>query len=304
MPEIRLNTPTETRINDLTTIDAQLFNYVGPGLDFAESGSTITVSRNGVVVEAKPVMVDEDNMRLVWTIDRSLSRDGSADGEYTVRVQYTDLIGETLTEDFMLTFDSQPPAITVDSQPQIANPLTTERIEVQFEVTDDFAGVQGSGFDAAASTFELFDVNGATVDGAQTSDGTGRFAFRSRVLPEGGMYILVVTLVDRAGNRSIPLPIIYDAEEPTIEAVSHIDLTATVSNVSEFLMRVEATVSDVGTGIDFDRSLIQLLNDTGEVVPGTPYHDDEAIIGWELATPLTREGNFDGLYSLRVQRCR
>ena len=36
------------------------------------------------------------------------------------------------------------------------------------------------------------------------------------------------------------------------------------------------------------------------VVPGTPYHDDEATIGWELATPLTREGNFDGLYSLRV----
>ncbi len=300
VPEIRLNTPTETRINDLTTIDAQLFNYVGPGLDFAESGSTITVSRNGVVVEAKPVMADEDNMRLVWTIDRSLSRDGSADGEYTVSVQYTDLIGETLTEDFMLTFDSQPPTITVDSHPQIANPLATERIEVQFEVTDDFAGVQGSGFDAAASTFELFDVNGAMVDGAQTSDDTGRFAFRSRVLPEGGMYILVITLADRAGNRSIPLPLIYDAEEPTIEAVSHIDLSATVSNVSEFLMRVEATVSDVGTGIDFDRSLIQLLNDTGEVVPGTPYHDDQATIGWELATPLTGEGNFDGLYSLRV----
>ena len=299
-PVIRLNTPTETRISDLTTIDAQLFNYIGPGLDFAESESTITVSRNGAIVEAKPVIVDEGDMRLIWTIDRSLSRDGSADGEYTVSVQYTDLIGETLTEDFMLTFDSQPPTITVDSHPQIANPLTTERIEVQFEVTDDFAGVQGSGFDAAASTFELFDVNGATVDGAQTSDGTGRFAFRSRVLPEGGMYVLVITLADRAGNRSIPLPLIYDAEEPTIEAVSHIDLTATVSNVSEFLKRLEATVSDVGTGIDFDRSLIQLLNDTGEVVPGTPYHDDESTIGWELATPLTREGNFDGLYSLRV----
>ena len=300
MPEIRLNTPTETRINDLTTIDVQLFNYIGPGLDFTESGSTITVSRNGVIVEAKPVIVDEGDMRLIWTIDRSLSQYGSADGEYTVSVRYTDFIGEMLTEDFILTFDSQPPIIVADSQPQLANPLTTERIEVQFEVTDDFAGVQGSGFDAAASTFELFDVNGATVDGAQTSDGTGGFAFRSRVLPEGGMYTLVVTLVDRVGNRSIPLPLIYDAEEPTIEAVSHIELTATVSNVSEFLAQVEATVSDVGTGIDFDRSLIQLLNDTGEIVPGTPYHDDETIIGWEFATPLTRGGNFDGLYSLRV----
>ena len=300
LPEIRLNTPTDTQISNLTTIDAQLFNYIGPGLDFAESKSTVTVSRNRTVIEAKPVITDEQSARLVWTIDRSLSRDGSADGEYTVNVQYTDLIGKTFTEDFMLTFDSQPPTITVGSRPQVANPLTTERIEVQLEVTDDFAGVQGSGFDAAASTFELFDVNGAMVNGAQTSDGTSRFAFRSSVLPEDGTYTLIVTLVDQAGNYSIPQRFIYDAEEPTIQAVSHIEMTLSVSNVSEFLTRVEATVSDAGTGIDFNRSTIQLLNVLGEVVPGSPYHDDEAIIGWELETPLTGEGNFDGLYSLRV----
>ena len=55
------------------------------------------------------------------------------------------------------------------------------------------------------------------------------FAFRSEVLPEDGTYILTVTLVDRADNQSIPHRFIYDAEAPTIEAVSHIDLTATVS---------------------------------------------------------------------------
>jgi len=300
MPEIRLNTPTETRINNLTTIDVQLFDYIGPELDFSESKSTVTVSRNGIIVEAKPLITDEENARLVWTIDGALSRDGSADGEYTINVQYTDLIGKTFGENFILTFDSQPPAITDPSRLRTANPLATERIEVELEVTDDFEGVQGSGFDATISTFELFDANGARIDGAQADDGTGRFSFRSSVLPEGGMYTLVVTLVDRAGNRSIPQRFIYDAEAPTIEAVRHIELTATVSNVSEFLKQVEATVSDVGTGIDFDRSLIQLLNAAGDVVPGTPYHDDEATIGWELDTPLTREGNFDGLYSLHV----
>ena len=300
IPEIRLNAPTENRINNLTTIDVQLFDYIGPGLAFSKSKSTVTVSRNGAVVEAKPVTVDETNARLVWTIDGVLSRDGSADGEYIVNVQYTDLIGKAFTENFILTFDSQPPAIIVDSRPQAANPLTTERIEVELEVTDNFEGVQGSGFDATTSTFELFDANNARINGAQTDDGISRFTFRSEVLPEGGMYVLVVTLVDRAGNHSIPQRFIYDAEEPTIQAVSHIELTATVSNVSEFLTRVEATVSDVGTGIDFNRSLIQLLNAMDEAVPGAPYHDDEATIGWELKTPLTREGNFDGLYSLRV----
>ncbi|RKU07318.1 hypothetical protein C6502_18790 [Candidatus Poribacteria bacterium] len=300
VPEIRLNTPTQTRINNLTTVDVQLFDYIGPGLDFSESKSMVTVSKNGAIVKAKPLTADEENARLVWTIDRPVSRDGSADGEYTVNVQYIDLIGEVFTEDFILNFDSQPPAITVDTRPQAANPLTADRIEVELEVIDDFAGVQGSGFDAAASTFQLFDANNAVIGGAQTDDGISIFVFRSEVLPEGGMYTLVVTLVDRAGNHSIPQWFIYDAEVPTIQAVSHIDPTTTVSNVSEFLTRVEATVSDIGTGIDFDRSLIQLLAAAGEVVPGTPYHDDEATIGWELITPLTREGNFDGLYSLRV----
>ncbi len=301
MPEIRLNTPTETRINTLTTIDVQLFDYIGPGLDFSESKSTVTVSRNGASVEAKPVIADEQNARLVWTVDRPLSRDGSADGRYTVNVQYTDLIGEAFTADFILTFDSQPPTIIVASRPQAANPLTTERIEVELEVTDDFEGVQGSGFDAAASTFELFDANNARIGGAQTDDGISQFAFRSEALLEEGMYTLVVTLVDRAGNPSIPQRFIYDAEEPTIQAVSHIELTQTVSNVNEFLTRVEATVSDAGTGIDFRRSTIQLLNASGGVVPGSPYHDDDMTIGWELETPLTREGNFDGLYSLHVR---
>ena len=143
IPEIRMTSPAETRVNDLTTIDAQLFDYIGPGLDFSESKSTITVSRNGTTVEAEPVVADEQNARLAWTIDRALSRDGSADGEYTVSVQYTDLIGKAFTENFTLTFDSQPPAITVGSHPQLVNPLTTERIAVELEVTDSFEGGAG-----------------------------------------------------------------------------------------------------------------------------------------------------------------
>ena len=120
-----------------------------------------------------------------------------------------------------------------------------------------------------------------------------------------GVYTVTVTPVNSGGRLGIPArhQFTLDTQEPEVisEAVSHIEPTVTVSNVSEFLARVEATVSDIGTGIDFDRSLIQFLDATGRVVPGSPYHDDEAIIGWEFATPLTREGNFEGLYSLRVR---
>ena len=315
VPELVLTSQSGAQLNtspgaeafltsSLSVLTATFNDGEGGGIDFSKTSIAmfsfdqagqipIPVSMEGTLTS------DEDNDTLEFRLNQPLERlNGTQDGAYLIRVRLTDKAGNAETKTVDLIYDTQAP--TIVSPIRTANPLTTELIEVELEVTDTFAGMQGSGFDASASTFELFDVNGATVDGAQTNDGAGRFAFRSRVLPEGGMYILVVTLVDRAGNHSIPLPIIYDAEEPTIEAVSHIELTTTVSNVSEFLTRLEATISDVGTGIDFDRSLIQLLNAAGEVVPGTPYHDNEATIGWELATPFTREGNFDGLYSLRV----
>ena len=288
----------------LSVLTATFNDGNGGGIDFSETSiAMFSFDQAGEIPIPVPIQgtltSDKDSDTLEFRLSQPLERlDGTQDGSYFIRVRLTDKAGNAGTKTVELVYDTQAPAIV--STIRTANPLTTERIEVELEVTDTFGDVQGSGFDATASTFELFDINGAMVNGAQTSDGTGRFAFLSRILPEGGMYILVVTLVDRAGNRSIPLPLIYDAEEPTIETVSHIEPTATVSNVSEFLARVEATVSDIGTGIDFDRSLIQLLDASGQVVPGTPYHDDEAIIGWELTTPLTREGNFDGLYSLRV----
>ena len=290
--------------SSLSVLTATFNDGEGGGIDFSKTSIAmfsfdqagqipIPVSMEGTLTS------DENNDTLEFRLDQPLERrNGTQDGTYLIRVRSTDKAGNAETRTIELVYDTQAP--TIVSTIRTANPLTTQQIEVELEVTDTFAGGEGSGFDASASTFELFDVNGAMVDGAQTNDGAGRFAFRSRVLPEGGMYVLVVTLADRAGNRSIPLPLIYDAEEPTIETVSHIDPTATVSNVSDFLTRLEATVSDVGTGIDFDRSLIQLLNAAGAVVPGTPYHDDEGTIGWELSTPLTREGNFDGLYSVRV----
>ena len=293
----------KTFLNSSLSVATATFNDGnGGGIDFSKTTIEMVhlAGVGGVQIPIQGTLTpDRDSDTLEFRLDQPLEqRNGSQDGSYRIRVQLTDKAGNNETKNFELVYDTQAPAIL--STMPIANPLTTERIEVELEVADTFAGVQGSGFNAAASTFELFDANGIMIDGAQTDDGVSKFAFHSGVLPEDGTYTLVVTLADRAGNQSIPHRFIYDAEAPNIEAVSHIEPIATVSNVSDILTRVEATVSDVGTGIDFDRSLIQLLNAAGDVIPGTPYHDEAATIGWELATPLTREGNFDGLYSLRV----
>ncbi|MCZ6678976.1 MAG: Ig-like domain repeat protein, partial [Candidatus Poribacteria bacterium] len=87
----------------------------------------------------------------------------------------------------------------------------------------------------------------------------------------------------------------------TLSSLMPLDLTADVSNIRDLLTRVEATLSDDSAEIDFDRSSIQLLNAAGGVVPGAPNNDDSTRIWWQLASPLSRNGDADALYSIRVQ---
>ena len=523
-PEIRLNVPTETRINALTTIEAELLDYIGPGIDFSSSKSTIEVKTpNGEIVTSKEVTNDEAT-RLIWTIDTALSRNGSSDGQYTVGVSYEDFVGTTFTKDFPLTFDtqiptiesttptaggrvsqlnqimvkfrgdlsgvdlagtqirllqpdgtqigsnredngvdtiilrfnplrgdgttdglyaievtpadragniaespfqveftyatqipeidtltpadnaivsrvqeivavlidnsgegfdfaqstitlkntdgveidgklgddgnltltlavilptngtsdgvytvnlhlvdklgtiadytrrftydSQPPMITLESRPPAESATIRDRIEIEFEVIDppprvEAGNGEGSGVNFAASDVQLIAPDNTPVASEKIDDGVKRIAFESAMLPSVGTYTLVVTLMDVAGNRGIPqeFTIIYDMEEPVIEAVNVItpssviplDITANVSNISNLLTRVETILSDDSAEIDFVRSSIQLLNAAGEVVPGVLNDDDTAKMWWLLNLPLSRDGDADGLYSIRVQ---
>ncbi|MCH8290105.1 Ig-like domain repeat protein [Candidatus Poribacteria bacterium] len=421
VPDIATLIPTNGEIvNRVSQIQATLIDNSGEGIDFDQS--TITL-KNADGTEILGVL--RNDQQLLLTLEVALPTNGTADGVYTVELHLVDKLGVETDYIRQFTYDSQPPIITEESRPPEENRLTQNRVEVEFEVTDDPSGpnseatvFKGGGVDFAATTVQLLSPDGTPVNGEQIDDGEKTITYTSAALPSVGTYSLIVTLVDRAGNQGIPqqftyeilidpprvasidppnkarvnqleqiivkledgsgagldfslngssielrdsnnlivegvvtdngvdemtltikIPLLtdggddgvytvivqpvdrlgttglsrqftitYDTQKPLIQSVTHVDLTANVSNVSDLITRVEAVMADSGVGIDFDQSSVELwklMEGNGlaarSTVPGSLNHDNATKVWWQLETPLSRSGEDDGLYSIEVK---
>ena len=206
IPEIRLNTPSEAQISTLTTIEAQLLGYSGPGIHFSpvvqdgvlrHISTILVIGPDGRVVFSKEITTDAENARLIWTIATPLPRDGSADGEYTVSVRYEDFDGGSFTEDFALTFDTQIPTIA-NITPGAGDYVSQlNQVLVQFEPDP-------SGVDLGASQVRLLQPDGTPISSNISDNGLDTIVLQFNPLPRDGtadgIYTIEVTSADRAGN--------------------------------------------------------------------------------------------------------
>ena len=162
------------------------------------------------------------------------------------------------------------------------------------------------------STIELRSPNDVVVGGTVADDGVDTMTLKliAPLLTDGsddGVYTITVQPVDRLGvNGEVrQFTISYDTQQPRIQSVSHIDMTANVSNVKDSVRRIEAELIETGSGLDFERSYVQLWRHTeGErvLVPGVLDDDGGALLWWQLDSPLARNGVDDGVYSVEVIR--
>ena len=311
-PEIDTLAPADNAIvNRVEEITAMLIDNSGSGIDFSKS----TIILKGPSGERIMGTLRNDSV-LTLTLETLLPTDGTVDGQYTIDFNLVDKLGTTANYTRHFLYDSQPPIITPDSRMPAESATTRNLIEVEFEVIDPAPQSNedvgdGSGVDFVASEVQLLAPDNTPIDGEKTYDGISRITFESAVLPSVGAYTLVVTLMDFAGNRGVPqtFAITYDMEKPFIEALSVVslsrviplDITGDASNVSDLLTQVTVVLGDDSAGIDFDRTSVQLLNLIGEAVPGALNNDSNATVWWLLDTPLSRNGDADGPYSIRVQ---
>ena len=149
------------------------------------------------------------------------------------------------------------------------------------------------------STVELRSPNDVVVGGIVTDDGADTMTLKliNPLLTDGsddGVYTITVQPVDQLGvsGEVQQFTIAYDTQNPRIQSVSHIDMTANESNVNELVRRIEAELIDNGSGIDFERSYVQLWRHTEServLVPGT-VDDDGSLLWWQLDSALARSG--------------
>ena len=311
-PEIDTLSPVNNAIvNSVEDITATLIDNSGSGIDFSQS-TIILKNADGERIAG----VLRNDGALTLTLETGLPTDGAADGEYTIELNLVNELGATANYTRRFLYDSQPPSITPESRMPEDSATNRNRIEVVFEVVDPAPrtareGVDGSGVDFSASEVQLLAPDNTPIDGEKTYDGISRITFRSAAFSSVGIYTLVVTLVDAAGNSGIPqtFTITYDMEKPVIEALNAIspsravpmDITGGASNISDLLTRIEAVLSDDSAGIDFDRTSLQLMNPDGGAVSGELNHDGSETVWRLLDAPLPRNGDADGAYSIRVQ---
>ena len=295
LPEIRLNAPAKKAVNALTMIDVQLYDYIGPGVDFSPDKSSVVVrSADGTTVPSASVEVDKVNNRLVWMGEAPLPRDGSADGVYTAHVAYQDIAGRNFTQDFVLTFDTQLPSISQTT------PIAGARVDEVGTITVEFHN-DLSGVDFSAVQVQLLDPNGVAVGTNRSDNGVDTITLRVQELQGSaveGIYIIEVTPADRAGNIA-DSPFLsgftYAPREPLILLQPSANLPINQLN------QITATLQDyVGPGIDFDttETSISVRNTSGAVIASHPIQSNEVELQltWTALSPLPRDGSADGLY--------
>ena len=276
----------------------------GTGVDVENGATTITFHPVGETPVPKPnIIPDRDNNRVALLLEQPLiSRDGSQDGVYTLKLTVADRIGNTETKDFQLIYDTQIP--TLVSTVPAANETVSSLTQVQVNLKEATSGI-----DFVQSTFRLTH-NDAEVPINVTSNGTEN-ATLTVLAPfaidgsDDGTYVIEVTPHDRAGNQGAAARrefFLVSQTGPKIRLLR--PETSTVNRLTagaEGLVAVEL-VDYIGVGIDFDASTLVVKSPDGvpiprNIAPAPPDKENRRLL-WNTESVLPDDGSADGEYTI------
>ena len=293
---------------------------VGPAGLYLEEQTIEVLDASGANI---PITLTYEELmnQLYLALPASLPRDGSADGEYTVKISLVDKAGNRSDSEYTVVYDSKAPQLTsavVNTDPpielvpnriaEIAESINS--ISVQFEEATriDFANTQ-----ITLMGPESFDADGMSTTPSipltLEDDGVSQMTLSFLDLEQIGSYTLSVTPQDVAGNAAagavdyrftleIPLPRVSSVVIGGIETEAGSD----VVYVNADNMIIGAFLLDpTETGLSFgsEGSDITVVDSADTVVPGATGSNGEDLIVWEPRT-LTSDGTTDGRYSVYI----
>ena len=244
--------PRENRINDnrifveVEVTDASPVPGAGSGVDF--NATTIQLQdSNGEPVAGE---TKDDGVKMVTFTSAELA----SVGVYTLTVVVADRAGNvSVPQRFTYRDEIKPPRVVSIMPP------TKSRVNRLTEISTVLEDQSGTGIDFSptGSTIELRSPNDVVVGGTVADDGVDTMTLKliAPLLTDGsddGVYTITVQPVDQLGvNGEVrQFTISYDTQQPRIQSVSHIDMTANVSNVKDSVRRIEAELIETGSGLD------------------------------------------------------
>ena len=294
---------------------------VGPADLYLEEQTIAVMNASGADI---PVAVTRDELtsQIFLALPASFPRDGSVDGEYTVKISLVDKAGNREDSEYTVVYDSKAPqvgSVMVNTDPpiELVPNRSAEIVEPINSITLQFEEATRINF--ANTQITLMGPESTDASGASTTpsipltledDGVSQVTLSFLDLEQVGAYTLSVTPQDVAGNTAagavayrfiveIPLPrvgsvVIGGVETETSSDVVYVNADNMV--IGAFLL------DPTETGLSFgdEGSVITVTQPDGTtVVPGGIGSNGEDLIVWEPLT-LTADGTTDGRYEVYV----
>ena len=288
---------------------------VGPAGLLLEEQTAEVVDASGETVPVS-VTYDELTSQLHLGLSTSLPLDGSADGEYTLKISLVDKAGNRSSLEHRVVYDSTAPQLasavinTAPATDLAMNEVATvfgavNRITLAFEEATthiDFASAEVT-LSGTESTNGSGGSGSWSIPLTLENDGVSQITANFIALEQIGSYTLSVTVQDVVGNATTAYrEFVYDTEAPEIIAADPIDLSQPVTYMSESLTQFSFTIADVGpTELALSDQRITLRDAGGSVLPAQLTHDTVDRLFLTLDQPLPLDGSMDGEYTLIIE---
>ena len=293
---------------------------VGPAGLYLEEQTVEVLDTSGSNI---PIALTRDELtsQVFLALPASFPRDGSVDGEYTVKISLVDKAGNRLNSEYTVVYDSKAPelgSVVVNTDPliELIPNRIAEIVESINSITVQFE--EATRIDFANTQITLMGPESTNAEGESTTptipltledDGVSQMTLSFLDLEQIGSYTLSITPQDVAGNAAagaidyrfileIPLPrvgsvVIGGIETETSSDVVYVNASNTV--IGAFLL------DPTETGLSFgSEGSYVIVRDSADVdVRGAIGSDGENLIVWEPIT-LTSDGTTDGRYKVYV----
>ena len=251
---------------------------------------------------------DKINSQLYLTLDAPFAQDGSADGEYLVKVLLVDKSGNMLESAQRFVYDSQVPrvasvVINTESPMELIRQQIAEITESISSITLQFE--EATRVDFANTDVSLIGPDSQPIPINVSADGLTQLTARFVALTQAGLYTLSVTPQDIAGNvaqGAVQYAFRLDFVLPSVITVELGGQIGDVIFLNDSNTSIVATLMDgtgAGLALGDGGSSIVVTGPSGEVVPGQTRASGTNQLVWQPIS-LPTDGSADGRYTVAI----
>ena len=255
--------------------------------------------------------------RLIYQLVRPLATDGSDDGLYTIEFTPISASGRTgEVQNLVFTYDTQAPELIPDdiqlivTEPEVNNSL----VEIRVLLTDEQAGIDWENLDEEWFTFEQLTPDSTDIAGRLSYDAEQNILIFRLTVPladngsADGEYRITITPIDKAdnGDETYEKDFTYDTSPPVIDPATlllndaplltdrdAVDYPSAISTTGGVV--VQASITDVGLGVNLSQSSITIRNPNGQEISGTSQQN-----GIDTIVFKSDGLNVEGIYQVTI----